>query len=508
MLLVVLGAGCLPGGNVPETSDPTPTPRPILTITPKEDVRVIPKSDRPNIIFILTDDLDAELGTTSYMPFFQELLAEQGMTVENFFASTSVCCPSRATFLRGQYAHNHGVYTNNSPSGGFEKFYLQEYESSTLATWLQTAGYETVFFGKYLNGYPFRENRTYVPVGWTEWYSPAKGQPYVGFTYTLNENGIQIDYRDRGQEESYYLTDVLSRKAVDFIHRSAENPAPFFIYLSMYAPHEPARPATRHAELFPGLMAPRSPSFNELDVSDKPGGIQFNPLLTEDEIANLDHLFRLRVQSMQAVDEMIFQLINALAETGELENTYIIFTSDHGFHLGQHRLRAGKGTFYEEDIRVPFVIRGPGIEAGTTLKEYLVGNVDFAPTVAELAGVIPPNYVDGRSIVKLLTEKRPSVDQWRSAYLLELYSSKSEDQNPDTSPRLVKNYGLRTTEYLYVEYEDGTMELYDLINDPYQLENIASSAGEALLARLSKQLHALMECSGNNCHVVERDVWK
>jgi len=505
LILIFWLGGCLPGTASNEVPDPTATSRPFLTITPKDDVQVIPKTNRPNILFILTDDLDAELGTANYMPHFQDLLVGRGLTMEDFYVTSPVCCPSRASILRGQYLHNHGVLSNNAPDGGFEKFYYLENESSTLGTWLQAAGYETVLFGKYLNGYPFRENRTYVPVGWTEWYSPAKGQPYVGFDYTLNENGVQVDYRDQKQGESLYLTDVLSRKAVDFINRSAESSAPFFMYLSVFNPHQPAEPATRHAELFPDLTAPRSPSFNEGDVSDKKLGDQFNPLLAEDQISDLDYLYRRRVQSMQAVDEMIVQLVDVLEETGQLENTYIIFTSDNGFHLGQHRLRAGKGTFYEEDIHIPFVIRGPGIAADTTLNGYLTGNVDIAPTIAELAGVIPPAYVDGRSLVEFFDGRPPSPEEWRSAYLLELYGRGEEEEGAEGSIPVVGRYGLRTGDYLYIEYPDGGVELYDMKADPYQLENIASTADPSLLADLSERLHALLSCSGSQCTVLDQD---
>ena len=184
--------------------------------------------------------------------------------------------PSRSSFLRGQYTHNHQVYTNSSPLGGFEKFYSLQNETSTLATWLQAAGYQTVLLGKYLNGYPDPSNRTYIPPGWNEWYSPAKGSPYQELNYSLNENGKLVAYGIGARD---YMTDVLSGKTDDFIRRSASDPRPFFIYLATYAPHEPAIPAPRHADLFPNLQVPRTPSFDEADVSDKPSNIAADPLL-------------------------------------------------------------------------------------------------------------------------------------------------------------------------------------------------------------------------------------
>jgi len=517
LLFCSLLLGC--GGSVKTMPEVTPTSRAILTITPKNDVQVLPKTDRPNILFILTDDLDAELGTTDYMPHFQKLLAAQGLSVDDYYITNPVCCPSRTTFLRGQYTHNHGVYGNVAPVGGFEKFYSSEEESSTLGTWLQAAGYDTVFLGKYLNGYPFREDQTYIPPGWTEWYSPAKGKPYAEFQYTLNENGTLVNYDEYGQAPSQYMTDVLSRKAVDFIRRSENDPTPFFIYLSTYAPHEPAIPATRHAEMFPDLQAPRTASFNEADISDKPVGMRYDPLLTDKEIAQLDELYRHRVRSMQAVDEMIQQLVNTLRKTGQLKNTYIIFTSDNGYHLGQHRLRAGKSTPYEEDIHVPFVIRGPGIKAGSSVSGYLTGNVDFAPTIAELAGVVPPAYVDGRSMVPLFRNNLPLASDWRSSYLIEFYGFEGEVSIPQPFANIALGagasfpglklfdvpgaaaiyQGIRTTDHLYVEYDNGFKELYDLKKDPYEMENIAPQADGNLLSQLAEKLHALAKCSGEQC---------
>jgi arylsulfatase A-like enzyme len=504
IIVGILLFACVPAAG--QAPDATPTARAVLTITPKADVRVLPQTERPNILLIIADDLDLELGTISYMPHLQELMVSQGLTVDDFFISHPLCCPSRATFLRGQFTHNHGVFRNDQPNGGFEEFYFLKNESSTLGTWLQAAGYRTVLLGKYLNGYPFREDRSYVPVGWDEWYSSVKGSPFAGFRYTLNENGREVDYTETGQGESQYMTDVLARKAGDFIQRASGADKPFFVYLSTYAPHVPVKPATRHESLFPGLQVPRTASFNELDVSDKPNGLSSDPLLSADEITDLDAEYLARVQAMQAVDELIAQLIGVLTETGQMANTYIIFTSDNGYHLGQHRLRNGKGSPYEEDIHVPFIIRGPGIEAGATLDGYMTGNVDFAPTIAELAGVTPPDYVDGRSMVELFDDGRPPVSDWRSAYLLEFYGYNQPNGDPVApGPPAPEFLGLRTPNHLYVEYQDGFIELYDMIADPAQLVNIAATADKSLLAQLSEWLRVLAQCSGSQCRVADQD---
>jgi len=507
IILVLVGSllsGCASvTGNQPE---PTKTSRAILTITPENDMHVLPMTDRPNILFIVADDLDLELDTINYMPHLQELLISQGLTLGDYFVSNPLCCPARATLLRGQFTHNHGVYRNDQPNGGFDAFYSLGRESSTLATWLQAAGYRTVLLGKYLNGYPFPEDRAYVPVGWDEWYSAAKGSPFAGFRYTLNENGNLVEYKETGQGGSQYMTDVLGRKAGDFIQRAGAGHVPFFVYLSTYAPHVPVKPATRHENLFPDLKAPQTASFNEDDVADKPDGIRFDPPLNDEEITMVNEEFRARVLAMQAVDEMIANLMDVLEETNQLDNTYVIFTSDNGYHLGQHRLRSGKGTPYEEDIHVPFIVRGPGIEAGEILTGYITGNVDFAQTIAELAGVTPPDYVDGRSLVNLFhADTRPSISDWRSGYLLEFYGYNRQDEDPNAPPPVAEYLGLRTQAYLYVEYSNGFIELYDLNNDPYEMVNIATTADQALLNQLSEWLKELAKCSGGQCRVLDKE---
>jgi arylsulfatase A-like enzyme len=513
-VLILLLAACSVG------SAPAQTPVKPVSLSSASTVNVLPRSQRPNILLILVDDLDLRLGSLDYMPNLEQLLTSQGLKIEDFFITTPVCCPSRSSILRGQYVHNHQVFTNAAPFGGFGRFFSLQHEASTLATWLQAAGYTTSFFGKYLNGYPLPDKRTYIPPGWTYWYSPARGTPYREFNYYLNENGTLLAY---GPGQADYLTDVLSQKADDQLRHNASLAAPFFMYLSTYAPHAPAIPAPRHAGLFPNLQVPRGPSFNEADVTDKIGALSRNPLLDQGSIDDLDELYRNRIRSMQAVDEMIIRLVGTLQETGQLENTYIIFMSDNGFHMGQHRLYAGKGTPYEEDINVPFIIRGPGIAPGSVLSGYLAGNIDIAPTLADLAGVVPPAFVDGRSLVPLWSSSPPAPGEWRKGLLLEYYGSESEssasqlvssgvpdqlleppdpDQLLGTAP-LAHYTAIRTPRYLYAEYDDGLVELYDLESDPYELENLGRSAPAQLLQSFSTWLHQLSSCSGTSCRAAE-----
>ena len=468
----------------------------------------------PNIILILADDLDLELDTVTTMPHLQALLAGQGVTFSNFFTNASICCPSRASLLRGQYVHNHAVYTNGPPGGGFETFRDLGLESDTIATRLQDAGYRTALFGKYLNRYPFGSASNYIPAGWNEWYAPSPTRPgYDQFNYTLNDNGTLVPY---GSDPEDYLQDVLSVKAQSFVTRTIASGEPFFVYFAAFSPHEPSTPAPRHSTMFTGTLAPRTPSFNEADVSDKPLGIQTLPLLTETEIQQIDDGYRKWLQSMQAVDETIAGLVQTLQATGQLTNTYILFTSDNGYHMGQHRLAPGKYLGYEEDIRVPLIVRGPQAAISQTVP-HLAGIVDLAPTFADIAGIPIPSYMDGRSLLPLLSASPPALDDWREAFLFEQYVGDhrlvrdplGEPPDPFDSPRFqdVPLYynGLRTADLKYIEYDNGERELYDLANDPYELDNQYATAEPALVTQMSAWLQLLHMCATDGCRSQEMD---
>jgi N-acetylglucosamine-6-sulfatase len=470
---------------------------------------VLQAPDRPNVVLILTDDLDARLlqeRPESY-PNIRKL-ASEGTTFENAFVTDPLCCPSRATILRGQYAHNHRIVGNWWPRGGSKKFRVLGLGGSTLATWLQDESYRTVLIGKYMNDY----FGTRVPVGWDDWYAIAGN-----FRSTeLNQNGRIVSY----EPKRHHLDDVLAQKTLGYVRDTSADEQPFFMWLGTKAPHAPATPAPRHEEAFPDARLPRPPSFNEHDVSDKPEWIRDNPPLKPKRIAPMDGLYRDRLGSMLAVDEAVGRLIDALRESGELENTYVFFTSDNGWHAGEHRLTTGKWTAYEEDIRVPLIVRGPGVAEGRTLP-HLVLNNDLAPTFADLAGAEVPSSVDGRSLTPLLSADPPPPEDWRSAFLVEAARELSRsfalplsgDQVPKGrrhAPR--EEWGrpgleaVRTGEYLYVEYGTGERELYDLRRDPYQLNNAYESADPELLRRLQGRLAALRGCSGTSCEPAENTI--
>lgn len=474
---------------------------------------------RPNIILILTDDQDAS--TLDAMPRLKRDLMDKGTTFISFFTASPLCCPSRTSILRGQYVHNHNVLTNKKPEGGFEKFQELGLENETIPKWLQSFGYRTVLLGKYLNGYPHTVSSNYIPSGWDEWYVPTNGSPYSCFNYELNENGKLKSYGN-GQED--YLTDVLSKNATSFIQRQKSTDTPFCMFLWVVAPHLPSVPAPRHQGLFSNAKVPRVPSFNEADVSDKPDYIQQLPKISAKTIKKMDDIYQKRLQSLQAVDEMVEALVETLRKTGQLENTYIFFTSDNGYHIGQHRIPTEKGTPYEEAIRFPLIVRGPGVAEGQTLP-YLTSNIDLAPTFIELAGAVPPDFVDGKSLVQLLKSPLDDDENWQNL-LIEFWPPKGDQDKhspkensgvmePDdvmpalktsevTQVRAPQWAAIRTARYLYVEYVTGERELYDLQVDPYELQNIYTAAQPSLLRSLEANLNALRSCVGRGCREAQR----
>jgi N-acetylglucosamine-6-sulfatase len=456
----------------------------------------------PNILFILTDDMRAS--DLKYMPNTQELLANQGVKFTEAFVTRSLCCPSRATILRGQYAHNHHVWVNVPPTGSFWKFYDQGLENSTIATWLNDDGYDTILIGKYLNRYSlYRSDNhtptTYVPPGWDQWYGWEGSYKDADTKYDVNQNGQIITY----YRSDIHETDLYARTAERFIRQTAGG-APFFMYLSPNVPHDPAYYAPRHEGMFADEQLPRPPSFDEGDVSDKPEWVRTKPRLASTEVHKLMTLYRNRLRALQSVDEMVKRLVHALRDTGELPHTYLVFTSDNGIHLGEHRLQK-KATTYEEAIRIPLLIRGPGVPQGATRSQMVLNN-DLAPTFADLNSAKVPSFVDGRSLKPLLSVNPPI--SWRSAFLIE-HRPSTEDGGVRAIPaqEIPKYDAVRTSRYLYVEYPTtGEKELYDLRADPYELTNLYASAPPTLLSDLQSTLGKLESCAGETCKKAENGV--
>ena len=453
-------------------------------------------AQRPNIVVVMTDDQTLE--SVRVMENVERLIADEGVTFESFFTTYSLCCPSRSTFLTGQYPHNHGVLGNYPPNGGYGAL---DY-SNTLPVWLQRAGYRTAHFGKWLNGYGQggKRKKREIPAGWTEWYGLIDPKTYLYYGYTLNENGKLETYRRR---PGNYQTDVLTDKAVAVIERFARQRKPFFLNVAYMAPHttasaggSPATPAPRHEHAYDGEPLPSSPNVNEADVSDKPAEIQELSLMTAEELEEARERYESRLEALLAVDEGIARIVAALRKAGELDNTVFVFTSDNGYFSGEHRIQEGKVLPYEESIRMPLIVRGPGFPTGA-VTEAFAANIDLAPTIVELASAAARRTQDGRSLVPVLEEPATA---WERDFLIEAGPDPSSEDESEDDRAAQSFLGLRTDRYLYVEYGTGERELYDLLLDPFQLESRhADPAFYAIETDLAARLDALRDCAGSAC---------
>jgi N-acetylglucosamine-6-sulfatase len=447
---------------------------------------------RPNIVLILTDDMRAD--DLAHLPAVQSLLVDQGVTLTNFLATNPSCAPARASILRGQYAHNHGVMRGKGEVGGIEQFVNDGDENSTIATWLQDAGVRTALVGKYLNGYGKGEELIYIPPGWSDWAANTR-EGYSRFE--INQGGKLVRYRSKDNAE-VHSTDVLAQLSVGFIADASASQNPFFLLIAPRAPHGPAEPASRHRSAFVDASVPQTPAMNEEDVSDKPQWIaRLPPLTAEDHIA-MEAYHRSRLQTLLAVDELVAAVVAELEAAGTLDNTYILFTSDNGYALGDHRLMQEKGSAYRESSVLPMVIRGPGIAPGTTL-DVLATQADLAPTFAEWTGAVLPEFVDGRSLAPILAGN-PVPEDWRKVALIE--HAESEFDNVGRKPTWT---ALRGTDLLYTSYNTGEQELYDLRVDPYELDNLAATTDPEILAELADRASRMATCRAETCRAIESE---
>lgn len=428
----------------------------------------------PNVVLILADDLDHAVFEDSTL---DSAWTPEGTTFENALVTTSLCCPSRATISRGQYAHNTGLVNNkNDEPGGGAKFFRESgLEDRTLATILQDGGYETWFGGKYLNDYEDAGGEDgHVPPGWDAWQAYLDEQ-------TVNRDGTVV-----GLDGHY--TDWLSGEASGFIESRKTSDRPFFMQVSAWDTHSPLLVPERHRDAYPDERAPRPPSFDEADVSDKPAWVRGKKELREDEVALFDRRHVRRMRSALTLEDLGREVVSALSRTDQLDDTYVIFTSDNGYHMGLHRIRNAKWTPYSEAHEVPFVVRGPDVPEGKSF-DQLVANTDIAPTVLDLAGLSAPGWMDGRSFAPFLDGAAP--ENWRSSVLIEGTGGIYYDR-PGYS-------GVRREDEVYVEYGNGEKEYYDLAKDPHQLEN----RPKAVPQTMEEDLRDLKSCSGDACRRAE-----
>ena len=450
-----------------------------------------PALARVNVVEIMTDDETA--ASLAYMGNVNTLLGGDGTTFDQAIDSFPLCCPSRTTNLTGQYAHNHGVIHNAPPFGGFTRLN----GSNTLPVWLQAAGYRTMHVGRYLNGY---EAKYGIPQGWSDWVGLPHSTAFNYFAWKAFDHGVVKDYPDAAHPGEY-LTDFETRKGVELIDDASKGDKPFYLALWYTAPHrgtprdpdDPAKPGTpspapRHRDAFAGIRMPRPPSFNERNMYDKPQVVADRPRLSPELEAGVEENWRQENESLMAVDEGVAQLVEALRRNGQLDNTMIVFLSDNGFMHGEHRALSEKVLPYEESIRVPLVLRGPGVPRGR-IDHRLVGNVDVTSTILDATDVAPGLVQDGRSLLELLAD--PGAE-WGRDILIE----NGRGANGVPAYRGIRNY-----RFLYVEHRTtGEIELYDLQKDPYELQSVD---GRAPYGRIQHDLHlrlkGLVHCAGVDC---------
>ena len=462
---------------------------------------------KPNIVLLLTDDQDLVLGGTTPMQFTRDTMTQRGAILENFFVNTPVCCPSRTTLLSGSYPHNwhtvHGGCMHMNVTGS-------DFSSNMIGGYMQKLGYTTGQFGKLLNPNgvsPYCQSAgpsERLP-GFDSYATMCNDNRYFKNTFSINGT-----FREFGTEPEDYLTSVIGNHSLDFVEASLQAGRPFFAYIAPHAPHVPATPAPWYQNEFSDLKAPRTPNYNLLGA-DHHYVIRSQPPLSEKIEGESDELFQNRWRSLLSVDDIVRELVPLLSRYGQLDNTYIMWTSDHGYQLGQFRLPMCKLQPYDFDIRVPAYIIGPNVAKGN--HSFVAGMVDVAPTLIELAGGEVPERMDGHSFASLLRDNpvplqrrdRHVVEYWSLGNVVRMEHYIDLPNNTYIAVRLLNS----THNFLYAEfYEDPKemtftddpleYELFDVAKDPYQEKNLYGTDAEdkQLVAELKQYLHRQVRCKG------------
>ncbi|XP_037935139.1 N-acetylglucosamine-6-sulfatase-like [Teleopsis dalmanni] len=478
-------------------------------------------AEKPNILLVLTDDQDVALGGMMPMKQVQALLGKEGATFNNAFTSSPLCCPSRASLLSGKYAHNHRT-TNNSLSGGCNgNYWLKNVEPHALPVLLQTAGYHTFFAGKYLNEYRGEK----VPPGWNDFHGLHGNSKY--YNYTLRENAQNVSYTNT------YLTDLLSSRTLEFLGKPELVSAPFFAMVATPAPHAPFIPAERHRNSFANIEAPRTPNFNHISESlEKHWLVGSSKLIPTKTLKLMDTYFQQRWETLLAVDELVATVWKLLADQKKLDNTYIIFTSDNGYHIGQFAQPFDKRQPYDTDIRIPLLMSGPTIPKGIEINAPAV-LVDLVPTILEWAQLSDQTNGDGESLHALLVNavgydalldkqytRSLLVQHWGEGnvdtYNAECPWSKKDRLTECTiegachcqdawnnTYACIRHFSYNTNR-LYCEFRDNEnfVEGYDVDDDPFQMTNMGYEWLPIERALYSLALQNLTKCAGPSCRDV------
>ncbi|QGI68882.1 hypothetical protein CEK27_012853 [Fusarium fujikuroi] len=483
---------------------------------------------KKNIVFILTDDQDSVLDSVSYMPKLKEHVIDKGTSFVNHFTTTAICCPSRVALWTGKQPHNTNVTDVNPPYGGFPKFVSQGLNDNYLPVWLKEAGYNTYYTGKLFNAHTINNYNSPYPAGWT-------GTNFLldPGTYDYLNPIYQHNQEPPVQHKGVHTSDLISKYAHELLKEAIDSENPFFVAIAPVAPHsnvnlrrQPGHPSAplmtipipleRHSHLFEGVQIPRTENFNP----ESPSGVSWIHKLAQhndSSVSYLDDFYRARLQALQGVDEIVEQVTKQLEDAGILDETYIIYSSDNGYHLGQHRLPPGKECGFDEDIRVPLFIRGPGVSSGS-IENAVTTHIDLAPTILRLAGADVRSDFDGTPIPVLPTQENKrhehvAVEYWGGAIAegeIGGFDGKGQifaQNNTYKGVRIVhEDYNL-----YYSAWCNNEHEFYDLKTDPGQLNNLFphddAKASTALLGtttgqvlnRLDALMLVLKSCKGNTC---------
>ncbi|KAK7959100.1 arylsulfatase-like protein [Apiospora aurea] len=481
-------------------------------------------ASRPNIVLVLTDDQDLHMDSIDYMPYVKEHLIDHGTFYKKHFCTTALCCPSRATLMTGKAAHNTNVTNVVPPYGGYPKFVSQGLNDKYLPVWLQDAGYNTYYTGKLFNAHSVDNYNSPHAAGWTS--SDFLLDPftywYMNSTYQRNTDA-PVSYEGR------HSVEVLTDKALGLLgeaieanrdHRDNDH-RPFFLGIAPVAPHAnicdirdvefaPPVPMERHRRLFEGVRVPRTSNFNPEKASSGASWIRALPRQTPENVDYNDHFYRQRLRTLQGVDELVDAVVKKLEKNGLLENTYIFYTTDNGYHIGQHRLQPAKQCSFEEDINIPLIVRGPGVAAGAVVTDMVTTHTDLAPT-----------DFDGLAIPLLPSEKEKEKNRHEHVAVEHWGFASNEGRLFDGYRRLYLNNtykALRVAGAAYnLHYQvwcSNERELYDLNTDPGQMVNLLDPEEKGttlssyplggvplrkMVSRLDSLLFVLKSCKAETC---------
>ncbi|KAJ3548732.1 hypothetical protein NM208_g866 [Fusarium decemcellulare] len=513
----------------------------LSALTLFQDGVVAKAARKPSIVVVMSDDQDARLGSFDAQPYIRDVLMAQGISLQNHFATVAQCCPSRTSYLRGQAAHNTNLTHVTAPGGGWEKFVYSGQDSNYLPHWLKSAGYRTEYIGKLMNGYNMATYKP-KPKGWDHTDLLVRPTPLFysslltlalpilqlnPYTYEFNNVVMSLNGERPIFYNGYHQTDVIRAKALDRLKSLVKAEELFYIQIAPAAPHTsrdgPPVPCSRHMWSFNNATAPRTPNFNPADEfqSQKPSRLAELPRLNGSQVDFIDWSYRSRLQSLLGVDELVEDVVEFLREQERLDDTYVVYTTDNGYHVGNHRQIGGKGLPYIEDTNIPMIIRGPGIKGGTVSKTPST-HIDLAPTYLDIAGLeasLRPSFLDGRSLINEWTgsvsEETGEIKRVAKEIInIEFWGTISNGGLPDFEQRS-EVYAYKTLRivgedsgWLFSRWcETNTTELYNTLDDPYELTNLAihpSAEHRRLIDRLNAVLLVTKSCNQESC----RDPWQ